>query len=91
MEIFRITQDELCKLQDILLNLNKSRKLSCDSHRGRVVEKRNAYTVFVGDTTSCCTEKDQGVKFFKVNLRRMVYEEEKRMELAEERIQRSGW
>jgi hypothetical protein len=56
-----------------------------------VVEKINAYTLFVGDTSSCCTKKDKDVKLFKINLRGMVYEEEKRMELAEDRIQQSDW
>ena len=55
------------------------------------MEKRNAYTIFVGDTSSCCTEKDKDVRLFKINLRGMVYEEEERMELAEDRIQQSVW
>jgi hypothetical protein len=69
---FILHKDELCTLQDILLNVNKSSKLSCDKHRGRVVEKRNAYTIFVGNTSSCSTEKDKCVKLFKINLRGMV-------------------
>jgi hypothetical protein len=51
-----------------------------------VVEKRKAYTMFVWNTSRCCTEKDKGVKHFKINLREMFYEDEKRMELAEDRI-----
>jgi hypothetical protein len=53
------------------------------------MEKRKAYTMFVGNTSSCCTERNKGVKYFKINIKGTFCEDEKRMELAEDRIQRN--
>jgi len=55
---------DICKLQAILLIVIKSRKPSCARHRGWVVEKRKAYTMFVWNTSTCCTERDKGGKTF---------------------------
>jgi len=43
-------------------------KLLCARHRDRVAERRKSYTMFVGNISSCCIEKEKGVKLFKINL-----------------------
>jgi len=71
-KFFILNKEGIFKFQGMLLNVKKKKNyeaLRGARHRARVVEKRKAYKIFVGNTPPCCTEKEKGVKLLKINLR----------------------